>query len=103
MISKRAAIRQDIESHTKAFRDRFLLQKKDYWLPLLPENNYVRKLIEKHEQLSADELSKLPSASPYEEIETQPHGVKATMKPYQLSGLSFMMYLHRNVRYSSLI
>lgn len=63
---------------------------------MLPHNNYIRKLVEKHELLSADEIAQLPTISPYEEIETQPCGVKATMKPYQLSGLSFLVYLHKN-------
>ena len=75
MLSRRAAIRKDIEDHTKAFRDAFLLEKKDYWLPLLPENNYIRKLAEKHQGLSSEEVSNSPVVSPYTEIETQPKGV----------------------------
>jgi SWI/SNF-related matrix-associated actin-dependent regulator of chromatin subfamily A member 5 len=74
-----------------------LVEKKEFWLPLLPPHNYVKKLVEKHERMSAAELAALPTSTPYVEIETQPRGVKATMKPYQLSGLSFMLYLHRNV------
>ena len=66
-------------------------------LPLLPQNNHVRKLIEKHEQLSEAERSKLHQVTPYEEIEEAPRGILATMKPYQLSGLSFLVFLHRNV------
>jgi SWI/SNF-related matrix-associated actin-dependent regulator of chromatin subfamily A member 5 len=71
-------------------------QKKDFFLPLLPENNYVKKLVEKHELLSEVEKASLPVVHPYKEIEKQPRGIKAIMKPYQLSGLSFMVYLHRN-------
>ncbi len=97
VVSKRVAIRQEIASKTAAYRNQFLIDKKDFWLPLLPPNNYVRKLVENYEQLSAAELAKLPTVTPYEEIERQPRGVKAVMKPYQLSGLSFMVYLHRNV------
>jgi SWI/SNF-related matrix-associated actin-dependent regulator of chromatin subfamily A member 5 len=103
VVSSRVAIRREIASKTDAYRDRFLVEKKDFWLPLLPPNNYVRKLVEKHEQLSKEEKSRLPAITPYEEIETQPKGVQATMKPYQLSGLSFMLYLHRNVRISLII
>ena len=99
VISKRVAIRQEIANKTAANRDRFFVEKKEFLLPLLPRNNYVRKLVEKHGRLKPEELAKLPSAIPYEEISTQPRGVKATMKPYQLSGLSFMVYLHRNVCY----
>lgn len=94
----RNLIRQEIAAHTVATRDQFLIQKKDLWLPLLPEeHNYVKKIVEKHNASSAEDLAKLPTITPYEEIETQPRGITATMKPYQLSGLSFMMYLHRNV------
>jgi SWI/SNF-related matrix-associated actin-dependent regulator of chromatin subfamily A member 5 len=96
VVSDRNAIRKEIASKTAAYRSRFLIEKKDLWLPLLPPNNHIRKLVERHEQLSAAELAELPTVAPYEEIETQPRGVTATMKPYQLSGLSFMVYLHRN-------
>jgi len=89
VVSDRIAIRQEIASKTAAFRDLFL--------PLLPPNNYVRKLVAKHAELSAEEIAQLPTIAPYEEIERQPRGLKATMKPYQLSGLSFMVYLHHNV------
>ncbi|CAG8977973.1 hypothetical protein HYALB_00001854 [Hymenoscyphus albidus] len=96
VVSQRVAIRQEIASKTAANRNRFFVEKKDFLLPLLPPNNYVRKLLEKHKQLSPEDLDKLPKITPYSEIATQPEGVKATMKPYQLSGLSFMVYLHHN-------
>jgi SWI/SNF-related matrix-associated actin-dependent regulator of chromatin subfamily A member 5 len=96
VVSQRVAIRQEIATKTAANRNRFFVEKKDFWLPLLPPNNYVRKLVEKDAQLSAKERSKQPSATPYEEIENQPKGVKAVMKPYQLSGLSFLVYLQKN-------
>jgi SWI/SNF-related matrix-associated actin-dependent regulator of chromatin subfamily A member 5 len=93
---KRREIRREIANETTGRRNTFLVDKKDFWLPLLPQNNYISKLIEKYKQMSEDELSKLPSVQPYEELTKQPKGVKATMKSYQLSGLSFMLYLHRN-------
>ncbi|KAL3427367.1 Chromatin structure-remodeling complex subunit snf21 [Phlyctema vagabunda] len=96
IVSERVLIRQEIASQTAANRSRFFVDKKDYFLPLLPPNNHVKKLVEKHEQLSEEEISKLPIITPYEELETQPRGIQAKMKPYQLSGLSFMVYLHRN-------
>ena len=96
MVSQRVAIRQEIATHTAANRDRFFVQKKDFWLPLLPLNNYVRKLVEKDAQLSAEERCKQPATIPYVEIEKQPRGVEAVMKPYQLSGLSFLVYLQKN-------
>jgi SWI/SNF-related matrix-associated actin-dependent regulator of chromatin subfamily A member 5 len=97
IVSARVAIRQEIASKTTSYRDRFFVEKKEFWLPLLPPHNYVKKLVEKHEHMSEAELANLPTITPYVEIETQPRGIKATMKPYQLSGLSFMLYLHRNV------
>jgi SWI/SNF-related matrix-associated actin-dependent regulator of chromatin subfamily A member 5 len=99
VVSARVAIRQEIASKTASYRDRFLVENKAFWLPLLPHHNYVKKLVEKHEHMSTAELAKLPKITPYKEIEMQPRGIKATMKPYQLSGLSFMLYLHRNVSY----
>jgi SWI/SNF-related matrix-associated actin-dependent regulator of chromatin subfamily A member 5 len=96
VVSDRVAIRQEIASKTAANRNRFFVEKKDFWLPLLPPQNYVRKLVDKHERFSEAEIARLPPITPYEEIEVQPRGVKAVMKPYQLSGLSFMVWLHRN-------
>jgi SWI/SNF-related matrix-associated actin-dependent regulator of chromatin subfamily A member 5 len=96
IVSRRSEIRREIANETTGRRNSFLVDKKDFWLPLLPENNYISKLIEKYKQLSKDERAKLPTVQPYEELAKQPKGVKATMKPYQLSGLSFMLYLHRN-------
>jgi SWI/SNF-related matrix-associated actin-dependent regulator of chromatin subfamily A member 5 len=96
VVSQRVAIRQEIATKTAANRNRFFVEKKDFWLPLLPSNNYVRKLVEKDAQLTAEERAKQPRATPYEEIEKQPKGVKAVMKPYQLSGLSFLVYLQKN-------
>ncbi|EPE34947.1 P-loop containing nucleoside triphosphate hydrolase [Glarea lozoyensis ATCC 20868] len=96
VVSQRVAIRQEIANKTAASRNRFFVDKKEFLLPLLPANNYVRKLVEKHDRLTPEELAEIPATIPYEEISSQPRGVLATMKPYQLSGLSFMVYLHRN-------
>jgi len=97
VVSNRVAIRLEIASKTAKYRNQFLIEKKDFWLPLLPPHNYVKKLVDQHSHLSTAELAELPAVTPYEEIDRQPRGVKAVMKPYQLSGLSFMVYLHRNV------
>lgn len=97
VVSDRTAVRQEIASVTAAKRNRFFVEKKDFFLPLLPEgHNYIKKLAERHEALSDSDKANTPATIPYEEIETQPKGIRATMKPYQLSGLSFMVYLHRN-------
>jgi SWI/SNF-related matrix-associated actin-dependent regulator of chromatin subfamily A member 5 len=96
VVSERVAIRQEIATHTAANRNRFFVEKKDFLLPLLPPNNYVPKLVEKHEKMTSKERAQQPPPVPYEEIESQPKGVKAVMKPYQLSGLSFLVYLQKN-------
>lgn len=97
VVSQRVAVRLEIAGKTAASRNQFFIEKSEYWLPLLPDNNYVRKLMEKHARFSAAEILGLPQISEYEELETQPKGIRAVMKPYQLSGLSFMVYLHKNV------
>ncbi|KAF2271357.1 uncharacterized protein EI97DRAFT_446688 [Westerdykella ornata] len=80
----RQRLRDDIAAQTKAKANNFLVAHKDYFLPLLPRNNYVSKLVAKGPIVE------------YEELKEQPRGVTATMKPYQLSGLSFLVYLHNN-------
>jgi hypothetical protein len=97
VVSDRVAVRMEIASKTAGLRNRFLVEKKDFWLPLLPPNNFVRKLVKEYEALSPEQFAKLPTIAPYVEVENQPKGIKAVMKPYQLSGLSFMLYLHKNV------
>ncbi|KAI9736385.1 MAG: hypothetical protein M1818_006118 [Claussenomyces sp. TS43310] len=97
LYSNRQVVRQEIANTTAAKRNRFLLEKKDYFLPLLPRgHNYIRKLVEKHNALSPIEQAHVISTIPYDELQSQPKGISATMKPYQISGLSFMVYLHKN-------
>ncbi|KAF2626769.1 ISWI chromatin-remodeling complex ATPase ISW2 [Macroventuria anomochaeta] len=83
----RARLRDDIAHKTKAKANNFLVTNKEYFLPLLPPSNYVTKLVANHKAKPIVE---------YEELEEQPKGVTATMKPYQLSGLSYMVYLYNN-------
>jgi hypothetical protein len=60
---------------------------KDLFLPLLPKHNYVARLVANGNAQPIVE---------YEELTEQPKGVKATMKPYQLSGLSYLAHLYNN-------
>jgi SWI/SNF-related matrix-associated actin-dependent regulator of chromatin subfamily A member 5 len=83
----RARLRDVIARKTKAKADNFMMAKKDYFLPLLPPNNRIVKLFENHNAKPIVE---------YEELQEQPEGVTATMKPYQLSGLSFLVHLYNN-------
>ncbi|OBT56845.1 hypothetical protein VE04_02894, partial [Pseudogymnoascus sp. 24MN13] len=96
-VTDRVAVRQEIENTTAAKRRRFFIEKKDYFLPLLPtEHNYIKKLVDMEKESTAEERAKKGGSIAYEELKVQPRGVKATMKSYQLSGLSFLVYLHRN-------
>ena len=86
----RNEIRDSIATETAGKRANFFVARKEYFLPLLPEGNHIQRLAEQRSQDQQD-----PSI-PYEPLEHQPKGVKAIMKPYQLLGLSFLIYLHKN-------
>lgn len=75
-------------------RDNFLKAHQKLFLPLLPEYNYIVKLREQSLQRSAS--GKEAHEVQYEVLNEQPAGVKAVMKPYQLLGLSFLVYMYRN-------
>ncbi|KAF2690480.1 ISWI chromatin-remodeling complex ATPase ISW2 [Lentithecium fluviatile CBS 122367] len=83
----RARLRDDIAQKTKAKANNFLVANKDCFLPLLPEHNYVSKLVKNGHPSSIVK---------YERLQEQPEGVTAVMKPYQLDGLSFLVHLHNN-------
>ncbi|CAI6342104.1 unnamed protein product [Periconia digitata] len=83
----RARLRDDIAQKTKVKADDFLTLNKDFFLPLLPQHNYITRLIAK---------GQTGSVVPYKSIERQPHGINAIMKPYQLEGLSFLVHLYNN-------
>lgn len=83
----RARLRGAIAQQSKAKADSFLAANKDYFLPLLPAHNYVSKLVASNHPRSTVE---------YEHLRRQPQGVRATMKPYQLEGLSFLVHLYNN-------
>lgn len=83
----RARLRDEIARQSKDKANNFLVANKDRFLPLLPRNNYVSRLLSSHDAKPIVE---------YEELEDQPEGVTAVMKPYQLSGLSYMVYLYNN-------
>ncbi|KAI9799832.1 MAG: hypothetical protein M1825_004393 [Sarcosagium campestre] len=99
LLTSRQNVRRGIANKTLVNRARFLKAKKDLFLPLLPENNYISKLLEK-DASSRESLEGVQpeqeELQPYELRQHQPKGIKATMKPYQLAGLSFLVYLHKN-------
>ncbi|KAL8647938.1 MAG: hypothetical protein Q9210_005265 [Variospora velana] len=108
----RTQIRDFIATETAAKKSRFFIAHKDLFLPLLPQKNYIVKLIgqRKTGDLEDDVLAVSDSLDAldrhgakfkdlsvkYEDLTQQPRGIKASMKPYQLSGLSFLVYLYRN-------
>ncbi len=87
----RNEIRDNIAIETAGKRANFFVAKREYFLPLLPEGNHIQRLAEQRGEGQHKDLS-----IPYEAFDHQPKGIKATMKPYQLSGLSFLVYLHKN-------
>ena len=92
--SERMDVREKIATETTGKRANFFVAKKQLFLPLLPnDTNHVKKLVLQRDQNGTDSGD---LTVPYEILEKQPEGVKATMKPYQLLGLSFLVYMHRN-------
>ncbi|KAK3677928.1 hypothetical protein LTR78_002023 [Recurvomyces mirabilis] len=85
----RGRIRQDILDHTRPKREAFLLAKQDLFLPVLPATNYITKLRQSRPEDSGVEVINGRTIE-------QPMGVLATMKPYQLEGLSFLLKMHDN-------
>ncbi|KAF1841232.1 ISWI chromatin-remodeling complex ATPase ISW2 [Cucurbitaria berberidis CBS 394.84] len=83
----RTRLRDDIAHKSKTKANNFLVANKDYFLPLLPPHNHVSKLVAHHNAKPIVE---------YEELSEQPAGVTAVMKPYQLSGLSYLVHLYNN-------
>ncbi|KAI4161329.1 MAG: hypothetical protein LQ342_004996 [Letrouitia transgressa] len=101
-LSERTKIRESIATDTAVKRANFMIAHKDLFLPLLPKDNHIDRLLQQrsHELHRSSDPNSRPSeleiSVPYETISKQPQGVKATMKPYQLAGLSFLVYLYRN-------
>ncbi|KAL9125135.1 MAG: hypothetical protein Q9217_005611 [Psora testacea] len=92
-ITERDEIRHQISTVTAGKRANFFVANKDLFLPLLPKGNHVARLVDQHRQSGQDDGD---LSIPFEALEKQPTGIQATMKPYQLLGLSFLVHLHRN-------
>jgi len=65
----RSRLRADIASITRVKQDGFLLAHKEFFLPLLPEKNYIQKL---EDLQSTDSI--FGSFAPYKALEEQPKG-----------------------------
>jgi SWI/SNF-related matrix-associated actin-dependent regulator of chromatin subfamily A member 5 len=85
----RAQTRHEIATGTKIKQDTFLRTHKNLFLPLLPDDNYIGKLPD-------DTSESLFPYTEHEDVIEQPAGVLATLKPYQLRGLAFLIWLHDN-------
>jgi len=66
--------RDFIAKETAVKRARFFVAKKDYFLPLLPEYNYVKKLVEEAQQQQRVLNLRQEPTVPYESIKEQPRG-----------------------------
>lgn len=86
----RNRVREEIATTTKSKRDAFLVHHQDYFLPLLPPSNYISKL------LKAKGDHQIQKHAPFTPLNEQPANVVATMKPYQLTGLSFLVNMFQN-------
>lgn len=91
LATARNQIRQEIAENTKPKRDAFFLAKKDLFLPLLPNTNYISKL--ERDRASG---GKQVEIAPNDTLLSQPRGITATMKPYQLEGLTFLVHMYQN-------
>ena len=92
--TERMEVRNYIANETAGKRANFFVSKKHLFMPLLPsDTNFIKKLVDQRQQKATEDED---CTIPYEVLENQPQGVKATMKPYQMLGLSFLVYMHRN-------
>lgn len=69
----RNQIRDSIASVTQRKRDGFYIEKRDYFLPLLPEQNYITKLMENRPKSAQAEVT------PYQNLDQQPKGYVMTL------------------------
>ena len=70
----RNEIRDAIATETAAKRAAFFTAKKEAFLPLLPESNYISRLVEKRDHSKPDIDNDFRSTFPYETIDVQPKG-----------------------------
>ncbi|KAK5165576.1 uncharacterized protein LTR77_009105 [Saxophila tyrrhenica] len=90
--TERDKVHANIAAFTKPRRDAFLLANKEYFQPLLPETSYIDKLQRLQDMKGDEDVETVPHVA----LTQQPKGIMATMKPYQLEGLSFLVYMHKN-------
>ncbi|KAL9597302.1 MAG: hypothetical protein Q9219_005226 [cf. Caloplaca sp. 3 TL-2023] len=97
--SARSQIRQAISASTAAKKNNFFVAHRHLFLPLLPKKNHITRIVEQREYEQQEEANDVPLKDlsvEFEELPGKPQGITANMKPYQISGLSFLVYLNRN-------
>ncbi|EPS43348.1 hypothetical protein H072_2644 [Dactylellina haptotyla CBS 200.50] len=85
----RAQLRAALTAETARRRNNFLITHKEIFQPLVGDSNYLRKL---EEEYGSDPEAPVP----YELLEKQPENIQAVMKPYQVEGLSWLLWLNQN-------
>jgi len=89
-VSARNTVRQEVANSTIPKRNAFIAHHADLFMPLLPYQNQVKKLL-----TAKAKANNSRSVEPYRLVQ-QPKGVMGTMKDYQLSGLSFLVHMYEN-------
>ena len=69
--AERSEIRQSISTFTARKRANFFIANKDLFLPLLPENNHVQRLVDQRQAAQQDERN---LSIPYKVLHKQPAG-----------------------------
>ncbi|KAF3905072.1 hypothetical protein AA313_de0208683 [Arthrobotrys entomopaga] len=85
----RAQLRAALTAETSRRRTNFLLTHKSIFQPLVGDSNYLKKLEDENG-------GNVEAPVPYELLEKQPEEIQAVMKPYQIEGLSWLLWLNKN-------
>ncbi|KAF3920808.1 hypothetical protein ABW20_dc0108257 [Dactylellina cionopaga] len=85
----RAQIRAALTAETARRRNNFIITHKDIFQPLVGDSNYLKKLEEEYG-------SDVEAPVPYEPLAKQPDNIQAVMKPYQIEGLAWLLWLNKN-------
>ncbi|KAK6332230.1 hypothetical protein TWF696_002951 [Orbilia brochopaga] len=85
----RAQLRAALTAETARRRNNFLITHKKIFQPLLGDSHYL-------ERLETDHSNGIEEPIPYQLLEKQPPEIRAVMKPYQIEGLSWLLWLNQN-------
>ncbi len=85
-MSARNEVRNEIATETARKRANFFVAKKEYFLPLLPESNHIKRLVDER---SKSEDGGIDLSVPYEAIDHQPQGY-TFLYPFKLPLLIYL-------------